>query len=101
MRINLECHKTGCIQRRWLDDRHVVRRPDCRAGKVASGARAGVRDSLKDAGANWFKQSRFVERLQQPKSITSAYKDCLRAADGGHRIRLLVKGFELVTYLAK
>src|SRR6266850_2802832 len=101
MRIDLESHEVERVERRRLDNRHVVGRTDRGADEVRPCTRAGVGHSFQYPRTYLPEQSALVKRLQQTKRISSTNKDRLRPVDRRQRIRQLVNRFEFVADLAE
>ena len=92
--IDLEGDQAQCVQRRRLDDRHVVRGLDGRAGEVGAGAGAGVGEAGEGAIADRGEETAVVEGLQQAERVATAAEDGLGGGDGAQRICRFVQGID-------
>ena len=87
VRVDLERHEPERLERRGLDDRHVVRRAQRRAGHVGPGARSHVRELARRARArgrrpirsnSWSAFSRRKLLPPPTKSTSASRQRCLR-----------------------
>jgi serine/threonine-protein kinase len=85
VRVQLERQHAERGERRRLDDRHVVRRADRRAGEVRAGAPADVGHAGLDARAHRVEDAQRVHLREQPERVPAADEEGLRARHGRAR----------------
>ena len=90
VRVDLEGDEAERVERRRLDDGHVVGRPYCRTRDVGAGAPADVRHAPFDARADALDHSGLVESAQEVERVAAADRKRLCALDRRERVRRLV-----------
>src|ERR1043166_7463759 len=101
VRVDLEGDEAERAQSGRLDNRHVVRRLNRRAGDVRAGAPADVGRAPFDARPDGLDRARLVQPAQQVESVSAADGDGLGARDRARRVRSLVQRLDLVAHRAE
>jgi hypothetical protein len=99
VRADLEADQTQSVEGRRLDDRHVFRRFDRRAGDNRTGARSEVRHAFGYLPAYRRRQFKIVETFQEPKRIAPTDEHRLRSVYRLSRGRGFMRGNHFIAHL--
>src|SRR5262245_14442429 len=95
---DLEGDETQRIEGRRLDDRHVFRRFERRAGDNRTGARSEVWHSFGYLPADRRQQFKVIETLKESKSIASTDEHCFCCVYRLFRVRGFMRGIYLIAH---
>jgi hypothetical protein len=94
VRVDLERNQPERLERERLDDRHVVRGHDRRAGEVRARARAGVGHALFHAATDRQQRIQVVEHVEQAEGVAAPAEDRLGTEDRSLRVPALMERVE-------
>ncbi len=98
MRTDLKVDQTQGVERRRLDNRHILRRFQRGPRDNRTGARSQVRHSFRHAASDRLQQIKVVKRFQQSKGIAAADEEEFGLCDSPLKVSGFVDRVQFVAH---